>query len=113
VACSSGPIVTVSVRTVDADSVFSAQNDSTRRRILAILFDAQPHGLRALSGAQPKHLDLARKHLDALVKAGLVVARPDPADQRRNSYLLAPTVKTATSPEGQRTMDFGYCILRC
>ncbi len=81
--------------------------------MLVALFDGRFHAAHAFGGAFPKHFDLARKHLAVLVKAGLVVAEPNPADQRRQHYKLAPTVKAETSPEGRRTLDFGYCVLRC
>ncbi len=85
----------------------------SRRRILVALADGKFHIARGLSGTQPKHYDSNRKHLDVLVKAGLVVAEPDPADQRRQHYKLAPSVLVAETPEGRRTMDFGYCMVRC
>ncbi len=107
------PTVTVTVRTVDADTIFSALGDPTRRRILAALADGQFRTAQSFGGVYPKHYDLTRKHLAVLVKAGLVVAAPNPADQRRQHYKLAPFVKTAVTPEGGRTMDFGYCVLRC
>jgi DNA-binding transcriptional ArsR family regulator len=107
------PMVTTTVRTVDADTVFSALGDPTRRRMLVKLADGQWHISQSMGGTYPKHHDLARKHLDVLTRAGLVVAETDPEDQRRRRYRLAPTVKAEMSPEGRRTLDFGYCVLRC
>lgn len=107
------PTVTVQPRIIAADTVFLALSEPRRRRILVALFDGQFHPSRELGGAGPKAADLTRKHLDVLLKAGLVVAEPDPHDGRRQRYQLAPSVKTATTPEGRRTMDFGYCLLRC
>lgn len=107
------PTVPVTVRTIDADTVFAVLGEPSRRRILVALADGKFHIARGLSGTQPKHYDSNRKHLDVLVKAGLVVAEPDPADQRRQHYKLAPSVLVAETPEGRRTMDFGYCMVRC
>ena len=105
------PTVPVSVRTIDADTVFAALGEPTRRRILLALFDGKLHPARALGGSSPKHFDNRRKHLDVLTRAGLVVAEPDPNDRRRQVYRLAPSVKVAETPQG-RTMDFGYCLVR-
>lgn len=105
------PTVTVKVKTVDADTVFAALGDPTRRRLLLALFDGQPRPGRALAAASGTRFDNARKHLDGLAKAGLIVADLDPADQRRQVYRLAPAVRTTQTPEG-RTMDFGYCTVR-
>ena len=58
-----------------------------------------------------ERFDNARKHLDVMVKSGLVVAQKDPSDTRRQVYRLASSVKVAETPEG-RTMDFGYCVVR-
>lgn len=105
-------ITTVTVRTISANTVFKALADETRRQILAGLFDGQPHRAPGLGGSLPKHKDLVRKHIAALVQAGLVVREPDPQDNRRDVYRLAPGVKTATTPEG-RAIDFGCCTMRC
>jgi hypothetical protein len=64
-----------------------------------------------LSGAAGKRFEATLKLLEALLKSGLIVAEQDPTDTRRRLYTLAPSVKTATTPEG-RTMDFGYCVVR-
>ena len=105
-------IVTTTVRTVAADEVFFALSDSSRRQILAGLFDGQWHPVRGIGGPLPKHRDLLRKHCDVLVKSGLIETQDDPADNRRRVYRLAPFVKAETTPQG-RTLDFGYCIVRC
>lgn len=105
------PMVTITQRIVDPDTVFAALGEPSRRRILVALFDGQPRRALALSGATGKRFDNTLKHLEALLRAGLIVATQDPTDARRRIYTLAPTVKTATTPEG-RTMDFGYCVLR-
>lgn len=99
------------VRTVDAETVFTALGETSRRRILLALSDGQFHPARSLGGTYPKHFDSNRKHLDVLVKAGLVESEYDPDNSRRQHYRLAPFVKVATTPEG-RTMDFGHCIVR-
>jgi DNA-binding transcriptional ArsR family regulator len=105
-------IVTTTVRTIEADSVFEALSDPSRRRILVALFDGQWHAVSGMGGPYPKHRDLIRKHCDALVKGGFIESQPDPADERRKVYRLTPIVKPATTPES-RTMDFGCCIIRC
>ena len=107
------PTVPVTVRTIDADTVFAALGEPSRRRLLLALSDGQFHAARSLGGTYPKHFDSNRKHLDVLVKAGLVVAEYDPDNQRRQHYKLAPSVIVTETPEGRRTMDFGYCIVRC
>ncbi|MCE9610619.1 MAG: ArsR family transcriptional regulator [Chthoniobacter sp.] len=105
------PTVTVNVQVVSADAVFAALGDGARRRILVALGDGQLRRAAALASASGKRFDNTLKHLDALLKAGLIVATPDPADARRRLYTLAPSVKVAQTPEG-RTMDFGYCVVR-
>jgi DNA-binding transcriptional ArsR family regulator len=105
-------VTTTTVRTVDADTVFLALSDPTRRQILVSLFDGMPHGVSGIGGPQPKHRDLVRKHCEALVKSGLILREPDPQDGRRSYYKLAPGVKASTTQEG-RTLDFGCCIIRC
>lgn len=107
------PTVPVTVRTIGADTVFAALGEPSRRRILVALADGKFHIARCLGGTYPKHYDNNRKHLDVLVKAGLVVAESDPDDQRRQHYKLAPSVVVTETPEGRRTMDFGYCTVRC
>lgn len=105
-------MVTTTVRTINADTVFLALSDPTRRQILVSLFDGQPHAVSGIGGSLPKHRDLVRKHCETLVKSGLILREADPQDARRSVYRLAPGVKTATTPEG-RTLDFGCCIIRC
>ena len=105
-------ITTTSVRTIDADSIFHALSDRTRRQILVLLFDGQPHGTGGIGGALPKQRDLVRKHCAVLVKAGLITGEPDPQDGKRQVYQLSPVVKAVTTPEG-RMLDFGCCLLRC
>lgn len=105
------PTVQVTVKTVDADTVFAALGERARRRILVVLSDGKPRTATALAGAAGKRLDATLKHLLALRRAGLIVADQDKADGRRQVYTLAPFAKVAETPEG-RTMDFGYCLLR-
>ncbi len=105
------PTVPVTPRIIPADTVYAALNDSCRSAVLAALFDGQSRNGPALAGAIGRSFDNTRKHLDALVKSGLLVAGRDPQDNRRQIYPLAPSVKVAESPEG-RTMDFGYCVMR-
>ena len=105
-------ITTTTVRTIDADAIFLALSDPTRRRILVSLFDGQPHRLGGICGSLPKNRDLARKHCAVLVQAGLIVGQPDPENRKRQLYQLSPAVKAGTTPAG-RTLDFGCCIVRC
>jgi DNA-binding transcriptional ArsR family regulator len=105
------PTVPVEVRVIPADTVYAALGDKTRRRILLALFDGRARTATVLAGAAGKRLDATLKHLLALRTAGLIVANQDAVDGRRQVYRLAPSVKTATTPEG-RTMDFGYCLVR-
>ncbi len=105
------PSVTVTVKTVDADTVFAALGDKTRRRLLLAMSDRMPRRALALTGTAGKRFDATLKHLIALRNAGLIVANPDPTDSRRQLYSLAPSVKVTDSPEG-KTMDFGYCVVR-
>lgn len=99
------------VKTVDADTVFAALGDRTRRRLLVAMSDGRPRRAMALTGTAGKRFDATLKHLIALRNAGLIVANPDPTDSRRQLYTLAPCVKVAETPEG-KTMDFGYCVVR-
>ena len=105
------PTVPITVKTVDADTVFAALGDRTRRRLLLAMSDGQPRRCTALTSSSGKRFDATLKHLIALRNAGLIVASPDPTDSRRQLYTLAPSVKVAGTPEG-RTMDFGYCFVR-
>lgn len=105
------PTVPVMRRIIDADTVYAALGDPARRRILEALFDGQPRRAKVLSASAGKRFEATLKHLEALLKSGLIVAEQDPTDSRRRLYTLAPSVKTATTPEG-RTMDFGYCVVR-
>ena len=105
------PVVTTTVTTVDADTVFAALGDGTRRRILLALSDGQPRTASQLMPSTGKRLDATLKHLLALRKSGLIVAAQDQADGRRQAYTLAPTIVVTRSPEGN-TMDLGYCVVR-
>jgi len=105
-------VTTTTVRTIDADTVFLALSDPTRRQILISLFDGKPHAVSGIGGSLPKHRDLVRKHCESLVKSGLILRLVNPQDGRRSLYQLSPGVKTATTPEG-RTLDFGCCIVCC
>ncbi len=105
-------VVTTTVRTIDADTIFSALSDRTRRQILVSLFDGQPHGTGGIGGSLPKHRDLVRKHCAVLAKAGLIIGQDDPQNRKRQLYQLSPAVKAETTPTG-RTLDFGCCIVRC
>lgn len=77
-------VVTTTVRTVDADTVFLALSDPTRRQILISLFDGKPHAMSGIGGSSPKRRDLVRKHCETLVKSGLILREPDPQDGRRS-----------------------------
>lgn len=105
-------VVTTTIRTIDADTVFLALSDPTRRQILISLIDGKPHAVSGIGGSLPKHRDLVRKHCETLVNAGLILREANPQDARRSLYKLAPGVKTSVTAEG-RTLDFGCCILRC
>jgi DNA-binding transcriptional ArsR family regulator len=105
------PTVPVTVRTIDPDTVMAALGEPSRRRLLVAMFDGQPRTGTVLARGLGKRLSATLKHLGALREAGLIVTEQDKVDGRRQAYLLAPSVKVATTPEG-RTMDFGYCLLR-
>lgn len=105
-------VVTTSVRTITADTIFLALSDPTRRQILAALFDGRPHAVAGMGGSQPKSRDLLRKHCEVLVKSGLILREDHPQDARRSVYKLAPQVRALTTPEG-RILDFGCCTVRC
>lgn len=104
-------IVTTTVRTVSEDAVFAMLSEGNRRSILRALADGQLHHAPSIGAGGRLQRDLARKHMAALVKSGLVEAQPDPQNGNRQLYRLAPMVKVTTTPEG-RMLDFGYCILR-
>jgi DNA-binding transcriptional ArsR family regulator len=108
---SSLPTVPMTVRTIDADTVFATLGEPSRRRLLVALFDGQPRTGTVLARAINKRLSATLKHLGALRDAGLLVTEQDKVDGRRQAYRLAPSVKLATTAEG-RTMDFGYCLIR-
>ena len=106
------PTVPVTVRTVDADTVFAALGDSTRRRILLGLSDGKPRTATAAQSLSGQRLSATIKNLAALRNAGLVVTSQDPVDGRRQAYSLAPSVVVQQTPDGKRTLDFGYCLVR-
>ena len=105
-------ITTTTVRTIEADAIFLALSDRTRRQILVSLFDGQLHGTGGICGSLPKNQDLGRKHCAVLLKAGLITGQSDPRKGRRQLYQLSPAVKAETTPAG-RTLDFGCCVMRC
>lgn len=81
-------VVTTTVRTVDADMVFLALSDPTRRQVLISLFDGQSHAVSGIGDSLPKHRDLVHKHCGSLVKSGLILREGDPQDARRSVYRL-------------------------
>ncbi len=105
------PTVTQTVKTVDADTVFAALSERTRRRILLAMADGKPRTATAVAGLSGKKFDATLKHLIALRNAGLIVAAQDAVDGRRQAYTLAPSLIVTDAPEG-KTMDFGYCVVR-
>lgn len=105
------PTVTTTVQTMDADTVFAALGDRTRRRILLALADGKPRTATAIVPASGKRFDATLKHLVALRNAGLIVTSQDQKDGRRQAYTLAPSVVVTEATDG-KTMDFGYCLVR-
>lgn len=96
----------------DADLVFAALGDPTRRRILQALADGRPRTATELKGSANRTLDGTLKHLVALRAGGLVRTQENPADGRRQHYVLSPDVKTTQTAPGRWEMDFGLCVVR-
>ena len=106
------PTVPIAVKTVDADTVFAALGDATRRRILLGLSDGKPRTATVVRSISGQRLSATIKNLAALRNAGLVVTSQDKVDGRRQAYSLAPSVAVQELPDGKKTMDFGYCLVR-
>lgn len=106
------PTVSVTVKTVDVDTVFAALGDPSRRRILQGLSDGKPRIATIIRGFIGKRLSATIKHLAALKNSGLIISQKDPEDSRRQIYTLAPSILVAVAEDGRRTLDFGYCLLR-
>jgi len=81
-------VVTTTARTVDADVVFMALSDPTRRQIRISQFDDLPHAVSGMGSSLPKHRDLVHEHCGTLVKSGQIVREPDPQNGRRSVYRL-------------------------
>jgi hypothetical protein len=106
------PSVAPQVQVVSADTVFSALADPARRRILIGLADGVPRTATAVTAFSGRRFDATLKHLAAMKTAGFLVTAPDATDRRRQAYSLAPGIIVATGPDGRKTMDFGYCLVR-
>lgn len=106
------PTVPVTVKTVDADTVFAALADPTRRRILQALSDRVPRTATKVQHITGKRHSATIKQLTALRDAGLLISTPDKDDGRRQAYSLPPSIPVGVSEDGRKTVDFGYCLLR-
>ena len=65
-----------------------------------------------MKGGAGLRLDATIKHLTRLAKSGLLAPTPDPQDERRMLYRLAPSVSVVQTDTG-RTIDFGCCVVVC
>ena len=95
----------------DADLIFPALSDSTRRRMLVSLAARPLQAATELRGVTGKRLDATLKHLIALRAAKLVLAEDDPRDGRRMVYRLSPDV-TVRRTETALELDFGCAVVR-
>ena len=96
----------------DQNLIYAALGDPVRRRLLQILSDGTPRTVKQLAPSVARTPDCTLKHLTALRDATLVLTQPNPADSRRQLYLLPPTVKVTKTENGMREMDFGCCVMR-
>lgn len=93
------------------DLVFTMLIDPVRRHLLETFARGVSAPASQLAPAAGRRLDALLKHLTAMRTAGLVVAKHDPQDHRRQLYSLSPDVTVRTVPDG-REIDFGCCVLR-
>jgi predicted transcriptional regulator len=96
----------------DQNLIYAALGDPVRRRILQILADGTPRTVKGLAPSVARTPDCTLKHLTALRDATLVLTQPNPADSRRQLYLLPPTVKVTKTETGMREIDFGCVVMR-
>jgi DNA-binding transcriptional ArsR family regulator len=95
----------------NADLVFAALGDPSRRRLMVSLAGRPLQTATDLRGATGKRLDATLKHLVALRAAKLVVAEENPRDGRRMVYRLSPDV-TVRRTETALELDFGCGVVR-
>jgi DNA-binding transcriptional ArsR family regulator len=93
------------------DVIFSVLVEPARRALLFSLAAGQAKPASVLRGATSLRLDATLKHLSVLRAAGLLVTAPDPVDERRTLYSLAPTVPVVNTDAGI-ALDFGCCLVR-
>lgn len=105
------PTMPVATQAISEDTIFEMLAEPGRRRMFLAMGDGQFHDGKSLAAAASKNYDLARKHLQALAKAGLAIAEPAPNDRRGQRFKLAPWIRAETTPQGRR-LDLGCCILR-
>lgn len=93
------------------DLIFSVLVEPARRALLFSLAASPARPASVLRGATSLRLDATLKHLSVLRAAGLLVTAPDPVDERRTLYSLAPTVPVVKTDAGI-VIDFGCCVVR-
>ncbi len=93
------------------DTVFAMLGDPVRRRLLRSLARNGALPASGLISAAHRRLDATLKQLFSLRAAGLLVTTPDPIDQRRMLYPLAPTLPI-TRTGSEVVCDFGFCRLQ-
>ncbi len=71
----------------DADAVFQALSDATRRDVMRLLSEGGPSTVGELAAGLPVTRQAVAKHLVVLADAGLVSAS---GDTRRRHYRLTP-----------------------
>ena len=96
----------------DQNLIYAALGDPVRRRLLQILADGTPRTVGGLAPSVARTPDCTLKHLTALRDATLILTQPNPADSRRQLYILTPNVKVTKTETGVREIDFGCVVMR-
>jgi hypothetical protein len=88
---------------IDLELLAGALSHVARWKILRELSLGEPREIRELSAIAGCSYDSAIKHVGVLVEAGL-------AERGRGKTVQVP--KKFISAQGERTLDFGHCLLR-
>ena len=94
-------------------TVLRAVSDPMRLAVLKELADGSYPPVMSLAKKLHCHPDMMGRHLQRLLKAGLV-RRVNPGQEadQRSKYYQIPLEFRSTLPDGTRVLDLGHCVLR-